>query len=179
MKNKTVILIIAIASILSGCGSVKPTTINRNPSDDLKNYTYFFVNPTGSKNSSTGIVTNNGYGVFGATTTTSTDPIDIISGYLMKLGYVRIAEIDEKISDKTLVISYGETGKRELNLGYATEVTMQFTSAKSHALVCTVTGEGQGDTEADNVRIAITRCLDTVFGAAEKKEQPIPRGRQF
>ena len=177
MRSKTIILILAIASIISGCGSVKPTTINRNPGDDLKNYTYFFVNPTGSKNSSIGIVTGSGYGVFGATTTTSTDPIDIISGYLMKLGYVRIAEIDEKISDKTLVISYGETGKRELNLGYATEVTMQFTSSESHALVCTVTGEGQGDTEADNVRIAITRCLDTVFGITQEKAPT--NGRQF
>lgn len=177
MRSKTIILILAIASIISGCGSVKPTTINRNPGDDLKNYTYFFVNPTGSKNSSTGVVTGNGYGVFGASTTTSTDPIDIISGYLMKLGYVRIAEIDENISDKTLVISYGETGKRELNLGYATEVTMQFTSAESHALVCTVTGEGQGDTEADNVRIAITRCLDSVFGITQEKKPT--NGRQF
>jgi hypothetical protein len=177
MKNKTILLIIAIASILSGCGSVKPTTINRTPGDDLKNYTYFFVNPTGSKNSITGVVTGSGYGVFGASTTKSTDPIDIISGYLMKLGYVRIAEIDDKISDKTLVISYGETGRRSLNLGYAIEITLQFTSANTHSLVCTVTGEGQGETEADDIRIAITRCLDTAFGVAEKKGQP--SGRQF
>lgn len=180
MKNKTLLLIIAIASILSGCGSVKPTTINRNPGDDLKNYTYFFVNPAGVKSGGTGYVTGNNLGVFGATTTKSTDPIDIISGYLMKLGYVRIAEIDDKISDKTLVISYGETGRRSLNLGYAIEITLQFTSANTHSIVCTVTGEGQGETEADDIRIAITRCLDTAFGVTEvteKKEQP--RGRQF
>lgn len=169
MKCRTFFLFLTIASILSGCGSVKPTTINRNPEDDLKNYTYFYVNPTGSKNSSTGVVTDNGYGLFGVSSTRSTDPIDIISGYLMKLGYVRIAEIDEKISDKTLVISYGEIGKRPLNLGYAIEVTMQFTSAESHALVCSVTGEGQGETEADDIRIAITRCLDTVFGVTQGK----------
>ena len=38
-------------------------------------------------------------------------------------------------------------------------------------------GEGQGETEADDVRIAITRCLDTAFGVT--KNQNKASGRQF
>lgn len=177
MKTKLFLSAILLATLLSSCGSLRPTTINRNSEDDLKNYTYFFVNPAGVKSSSTTSVIGNNLGVFGATTTKSTDPIDIISGYLMKLGYVRVANIDDDISDKTLVISYGETGRRSLNLGYAIEITLQFTSAKTHALVCTVTGEGQGDTEADDIRDAITRCLDTAF--ENTKNQNKTSGRQF
>jgi hypothetical protein len=177
MKTKILLSVILLTTLLSSCGSVRPTTINRNSEDDLKNYTYFFVNPAGVKSGGTGYVTGNNYGVFGATTTKSTDPIDIISGYLMKQGYVRVADIDDDISDKTLVISYGETGRRSLNLGYAIEITLQFTSAKTHTLVCTVTGEGQGETEADDVRIAITRCLDTAFGTT--KDQTKSSSRQF
>ena len=177
MKTKIFLSAFLLATLLSSCGSLRPTTINRNTEDDLKNYTYFFVNPAGVKNSSTGYVSGNNLGVFGATTIKSTDPMDIISGYLMKLGYVRVANIDDDISDKTLVISYGEIGRRYLNLGYATEISLQFSSAKTHSLVCTVTGEGLGDNEADGVRDAITRCLDTAFG--NTKNQNKTSGRQF
>ena len=58
-----------------------------------------------------------------------------------------------------------------MGLGYAIEVTIQFSSANTHAVVCTVTGEGYGDTEADDIRLAITRCLDTVFGVVKQEEK--------
>lgn len=163
MKKAIILSIIALAAILSGCATLLPTTITRNSEDDLKNYSYFYVNPAGAKTGSAGYVTGGNYGVYGSSSTRTTEPCDIISGYLIKLGYVRVATIDENISDKTLVISYGETGRRPAGLGYTIEVTLQFTSAKTHAPVCTVTGEGQGETEADDIRIAILRCLDTAF----------------
>lgn len=169
MKKIIILSTIVLAAILSGCATLRPstllpTTITRNSEDDLKNYSYFYVNPAGAKTGSAGYVTGGNYGVFGSSSTRTTEPCDIISGYLIKLGYVRVANIDETISDKTLVISYGETGRRPLGFGYTIEVTLQFTSAKTHAPVCTVTGEGQGETEADDIRIAIIRCLNTAFG---------------
>lgn len=164
MNTKKLLLPIFLLSImLSGCATLLPTTVTRNEQDDLKNYQYFYVNPTGAKTGSAGYVTGGNFGVYGSSSTRSTEPCDIISGYLIKRGYVRVANIDDNISDKTLVISYGETGRRAAGLGYTIEVTLQFTSAKTHAVVCTVTGEGQGETEADDIRIAIIRCLDSVF----------------
>lgn len=101
----------------------------------------------------------------------STDPCDIISGYLIKRNFIRVAEIDDNIKGETVVVSYGETGRRTMGLGYAIEVTIQFSSAKTHSVVCTVTGEGRGDTEADDIRLAITRCLDMVFGVVKQEKE--------
>ena len=56
-------------------------------------------------------------------------------------------------------MNYGESGKRNRGLGYTIEVTIQFISAKTHAPICSCTAEGQGETEADDIREAITRCL--------------------
>ena len=43
------------------------------------------------------------------------------------------------------------------------EVTLQILSADTHEVLCTGTAEGQGETEADDIRIAITRALAMVF----------------
>lgn len=43
------------------------------------------------------------------------------------------------------------------------EVTIQFISAQTNSLVCSCSAEGQGETEADDIRMAITRCLSTIF----------------
>ena len=104
MKKIIILSTIALAAILSGCATLIPTTITRNSEDDLKNYSYFYVNPAGAKTGSAGYVTGGNYGVYGSSSTRTTEPCDIISGYLIKLGYVRVATIDENISDKTLVI---------------------------------------------------------------------------
>ena len=47
--------------------------------------------------------------------------------------------------------------------GYTIEITLQFLSAQSHEVVCTSTAEGMGETEADDIRIAINRALDELF----------------
>jgi hypothetical protein len=56
-------------------------------------------------------------------------------------------------------VNYGESGKRYRRLGYTIEVTIQFVSAKNNNIVCSCTAEGQGETEADDIRQAISRCL--------------------
>jgi hypothetical protein len=58
-----------------------------------------------------------------------------------------------------MIVNYGESGKRNKGLGYTIEVTIQFVSAKTNAKLCSCTAEGQGETEADDIREAITRCL--------------------
>lgn len=71
--------------------------------------------------------------------------------YLTRLGKFGASNIN----------SDGESGKRNTGLGgYTLEVTIQLISAKTSSLVCSCTAEGQGSTEADDIRQAITRCLN-------------------
>ncbi len=82
---------------------------------------------------------------------------------MIKKGFTQIPNISPEIAAKTLIINYGESGRRNVGLGYTIEVTIQFLSAKTHEIVCISTAEGLGSTEADDIRIAINRALDKVF----------------
>ena len=75
-----------------------------------------------------------------------------------------MTELKPELADKTVIVNYGESGRRSLNLGYTIEVTIQFVSYKSNELICTCTAEGQGETEADDIRKAINRALTALFG---------------
>lgn len=48
-------------------------------------------------------------------------------------------------------------------MGYTTEVIIQFIAAQTNKIVCVTTAEGIGDTEADDIKEAITRALDAIF----------------
>lgn len=72
-------------------------------------------------------------------------------------------ELNPELADQTVVVNYGESGRRGLNLGYTIEITIQFVSYKTNELICTCTAEGQGSTEADDIRIAIERALESLF----------------
>ncbi len=73
-------------------------------------------------------------------------------------------ELKEGNLDKTFVITYGETGRRQINwLAYSIEVTLQFIAADTHEVLCISTAEGCGETESDDVRLAINRAIEAVF----------------
>lgn len=92
------------------------------------------------------------------------NPSDVITGVLTKKGLIRLPELKPELINETLIINYGESGKRKTGLGgYTIEVTIQFISAKTSSLVCSCTAEGQGATEADDIRQAITRCLESLL----------------
>lgn len=93
----------------------------------------------------------------------SVDPSSIISGILLKNGFIPVSEIRPENAKETMIINYGETDRRNVNLGYSIEYTIQFVSAYSQRLICTCTAEGQGMTEDDDVRIAIQRALKPLF----------------
>ena len=65
--------------------------------------------------------------------------------------------------NKDLIVNYGESGRREVFWGYTTEVSIQFLAANTNDVICVTTAEGFGDTEADDIKIAINRALDAVF----------------
>jgi hypothetical protein len=94
------------------------------------------------------------------------NPSDVISGILLKEDFTIMPEIKQELADKTLIVNYGESGRRNVAGGlggYTIEVTINFISAKSYETVCSCTTEGQGSTEADDIRKAITRCLTELF----------------
>lgn len=160
---KKIIIIVLTPLVFVSCSSMSLLPVNVEKHSSLEKYTYFFITPTETKTSSGGVQVINGH-VYGSSTK-STNPSDIISGYLIKRGMVRLPEIKNDIADKTIIINYGETGRRNTSIwgAYAIEVTLQVLSAKTNEVICIVAGEGQGETEADDIRIAIIRCLEEMY----------------
>lgn len=162
MKNILALTSIVLGTfLLVGCGTLKSPIIQQN--EPISTYKYFFITPTAELTSSSGGVYGSQYGVYGGSTTKTLNPSDVISGTLLKQGMVRLPELDQNLLDQTLIVNYGESGRRNLNLGHSIEVTIQFLSAKTHSVVCVCTAEGQGLTEVDDIRIAINRALEPLF----------------
>ena len=175
IMKKTLKFLIAICCVmlLNSCTvTLLPVSVTKNSA--LSEYKYVYITPTSSIISTTGTVNvdETSYGVYGSTKTETQNfnPSDIIAGYMIRKGYIQVSEIKPELASQTLIINYGESGRR--NVGglygffygqYATEITLQFLSAKTHEIVCTSTAEGMGSKKADDIRIAINRALDEVF----------------
>lgn len=153
---------IAIIGILflNSCGSLKAPVIHQFRSID--GYKYVYITPTAEVTSSTGVAYAIGNGLYGNTSKTI-NPSDVISGIFLKNGFIRLPELKPELLDQTIVVNYGESGRRNKGLGYTIEVTIQILSAKTSEPICICTAEGQGETEADDVRIAIIRALTPIF----------------
>ena len=162
MKPIVVIGISILSVLFFSCTTLLPPSTIKNSSTE--NYKYIYITPTKNLTSSAGGVYGGAYGVYGATRSKSVNPSDVISGLLTKKGFIRVPELKEELNDKTLIVNYGESGKRDTGLGgYTIEVTIQFVSGKSSELVSSCTAEGQGETEADDIRQAITRCITALY----------------
>lgn len=162
MKAIKLTLALLLAAVVSSCTVLHPVEINR--VDALDNYNYVYIVPTGEVTDGTSdVYADSDATFFGSTETRSVNPADLIAGYLMKRGFMRLSEPNPELLNQTLIVSYGESGRRELFFGATTEVTIQFISAKTNLPVCVCTAEGYGETRADDVREAINRCLDEVF----------------
>ncbi len=161
MKLKNIIVFALMPLLFASCASLQPVKITRNA--PLDQFTYFYITPTEAKTGSSGVGYNLGNGIYASSPTKSTNPADIIVGHLIKRGFIRLPEIKDELADRTMIINYGETGRRSTGLGYTIEITLQILSAKTSEVVCVVTGEGQGETEADDIRIAINRCLEEMY----------------
>lgn len=149
--------VIALSIFVVGCTPLKQVTVVKN--DKIENYKNVYITPTKSLTSSSGSIYGGNYGTYGSTTSKSVNPSDVISGILLKSGFSQLPELKPELTDETLIINYGESGRRNRGFGYTIEVTIQFLSAKTNTTVCSCTAEGQGETEADDIRQAITRCL--------------------
>lgn len=158
--------LVLVAVIMVACASMKAPIINQ--IESLDNYKYIYITPTSELISGSSGIYGGKYGVYGGGSTKTINPSDVISGIMLKQGYIRLPELNPELLDKTLIVNYGESGRRNVNLGYSIEVTIQFLSARTNMPVCICTAEGQGSTEADDIRIAINRALAPLFKGNNK-----------
>lgn len=150
--NKPVIICVLTLVFICGC-ALKPVDFNRY--DNMENYKYAFVINTEVIHSAAG----SEYGFVSK----SVKPRDIIAGILIKKGIIIVPEIS--YPSQTLIAQYGQSGRRNIwggLLGYTLEVSIQILNAKTHDIVYNCTAEGMGSTEVDDIREAITRCLENL-----------------
>jgi hypothetical protein len=162
---RIVIKIIALIIVFQSCKIFKPTllppTVKINTS--ISNYKYAIIPNFSDKNSNTSLVYS-GSNISNTILTQSINPRDIISGFLLKKGFIILPELKDDLLEKTVIVNYGESGKRMTGLGgYTLEATITFVSAKSFNIISSCSAEGQGSSESDDLRIAITRCLNSLF----------------
>ncbi len=158
MKVINFLTLLFMTNLVSSCASLKPPTSIKN--DSIEKYKYIYISPTTSLTSSSGATIIGQY----YSSSKSVNPSDVITGILSKEGFIKLPEIKPESKSETIIVNYGESGKRKTGLGgYTIEVTIQFISAKSNTLICSCTAEGQGETEADDIRQAITRCLTEII----------------
>lgn len=81
----------------------------------------------------------------------------------MEYFYIRLQELKPELAKETLIVNYGETGRRNNGLGYAIEATIQLISAESNNPIYPCKTEGQGETEVNDIRLAINRYLTPYF----------------
>lgn len=158
---KNLLLLFATTFVLASCGVPRYATLSQKP--DLSKYKYVYITPTAEKTSVTGGTYGSQYGVYGSTSSKSITPSDVIAGSFMKQGFVRIPEINDVQKAQTIVVNYGESGRKSYGLAYSIEVTIQLLDATTYELICSATAEGLGETETDDVRKAILKCLDAIF----------------
>ncbi len=149
-----------------GCASMRPPVV-KTYGDDIFNYRYFVVSPTEDYT----YTTPEQSGASGqqqtywhqGSKTQSINPGSAISGILVGHGFIPVKEVDTSKVSETMIVNFGESGRRSVNMGYSIEVTIQFVSAKTMLPICSCTAEGQGATEVDDVREAIQRAMNSLF----------------
>ena len=160
MRTIKFLAVILTTILVNSCAVLKPPVITKNYS--IEGFKYAFIPSTNSLTSGTGTTSNGQY----YSSTKTVNPSDVISGILMKENFILLPEIQQELADRTLIVNYGESGRRYIAgglVGYTTEVTINFISAKTYETICSCTAEGYGSTEADDIRKAITRCLTGLF----------------
>jgi hypothetical protein len=157
MKTTKFLGILISSILIFSCAPLKPVTIIKNSS--AENYKYIYISPTNSLTSSSGAT----YGGQYYSSSKSVNPADVITGILTKEGFIRFPELKNELANQTLIVNYGESGRRNRGLGYTIEVTIQLVSAKTNELISSCSAEGQGETEADDIRQAIIRCLSSLL----------------
>lgn len=156
MEKRTrvgVVLGVLMAGVIGGCATLKEVKRFH----DMNGYKYAIIPQTASHTSgSGGISYDMGFGmVASGAVSKSVNPGGVIAGILMKKGYI---VVDKSDRDGAFIVKYGQGDSRML--GEILEITIQMLDSKTHEPLFICTAEGKmGDTETDNIRKAIARCL--------------------
>lgn len=138
---------------------------------DMSKYKFVYIIPTSSVTSASGThgyVSGSAYGNYGSLygsvhsgATKTTNPADEICGQLVKRGYTILPSIDPALAAKTMVVAYGNAGRRSVSLhSYASAIVLQFTDAETHEILANFETEGCGSNETEDIREAIDRAFD-------------------
>ena len=160
MKNIAFAILFGLCCV--GCFAILEP-IQSQKYKDIDGYKFAYISQTATVDSGVGHSGYGAYGGYGYSVKKSINPRDVIAGIFMKKGLVVV----EKVADEAnaLVVNYGQSGKRNVvgGLGgYTLEVSIQIFDAKTQEPIYTCSAEGQGSTEADDIRVAITRCLSNL-----------------
>ncbi|MWV62504.1 DUF4136 domain-containing protein [Helicobacter saguini] len=148
---------VSISAVVVGCAVLKEPEVKR--FKDMSNYKYAIVGQTQHVSSSIGYGSVGNLSGYSGSVSKSVNPSEVITGILMKKGYIIV---DKAENDSTFMVTYGQGDKRNVlgGLGgYTLGVTIQMLDAKSKEALFVCSAEGKGSTEADDIRIAIERCL--------------------
>ena len=105
MKRVKLLSFIALNFLLVSCASMKAPVINLIKSFD--GYKYVYITPTSELTSGSSGVYGGKYGVYGGGSTKTINPSDVISGILLKQGYIRLPELKPELLEQTLIVNYG------------------------------------------------------------------------
>lgn len=163
MKARSIAVVVFLAVLVFGCTSLREPQISKH--GDIRQYSLAVLPNTGILSSSSGDIHGNRDRVRGSSTRKEINPGQLIEGILLKQGIVSTDAVSVENKDKTLLVKYGESGKRDIAGGlggYALEVTIALISAETNEVVYSCVAEGQGETEVDDIREAIHRCLSSL-----------------
>lgn len=163
-------LICIISCVMISCVTLKAPKVTRYSPLDV--YDYVYIPATGTHEGATASY------VLGILIpyANSVTPRDVIAGMLSKSGYIIIPTLEEENKERTLIVTYGQSERRDIAgglFGYTMEVTLQFVSAKTNKLVAFTTAEGMGETEADGIRNAIQRAITNIFEPEAQTQRSI------
>ncbi|WP_443628511.1 hypothetical protein [Candidatus Njordibacter sp. Uisw_002] len=144
-----------LALWLVGCGGVVLQPVSSSQSESIANYRFIVIPIEKSILSGSGYVTK------------EFSPDDWIEDILLKRGLIRASEVPDGQADKTLILRYANSGTRDvyMGLGYTMEVSISILESSTLRPVYNCTAEGIGDTEVDDLRDAISRCLSDLVVA--------------
>lgn len=165
MKVIFALAISIVGFVFVSCAILEP--IESRTFKDLSSYKYAVVAQSSTISSGVGGAYI-GYGTGGGaaySVSKSVNPSDIIAGILMKKGFVIVDSVPKDKESETLIVKFGQGDKRNVLGGiggYTLSANIQMLESKSQDVVFTCNAEGQGETEADDIRVAITRCLSAL-----------------
>ncbi len=168
------LLIILAAAIVAAGAMAEGRSTAVNIKGDLSPYKYAYVIPTSNVVSSSGasfampIAGAPVAGVFGNKSTT-VNPSEIISGFLIKMGYSILPSVVPELAEETIIVSYGQIGTTPDLFGISCKIIIQISSGKTHEILASFESEGQREVESDAITEAIYNALDIFYYSVNPK----------